>query len=225
MITDRISNYLFCPTNIAYNNLVDEGYKNFDAYFENVGDVMFDVFKDNIDKFDIKLNFSKFNINEKYILCTLHRAENTNCKETLSFYINNLNNLSKNIKIILPGHPRLLQYLKSFDLKLSKNINFIPPVSYIEMLFLIKHSEMVITDSGGLQKDAFFSKKYCITLRTETEWTELVHHNYNILFNKKVLISLEEVFNSIDNNNLNFISNFYGNGNSAKKIITKLINS
>jgi UDP-GlcNAc3NAcA epimerase len=92
------------------------------------------------------------------------------------------------------------------------------------MLYLINNSDIVITDSGGLQKDAFFSKKYCITLRNETEWVELINFNFNKLFNKNINKTLFEIYSEIKQNNADFKLNLYGNGQASEKIINYLVN-
>ena len=218
-LTDRISDFLFCPTDTAFNNLIKEGYDNLNVHIENVGDVMYDVFKNNI----INIQSINFKLPTKYLLCTLHRAENTNSIDIFSFYIKQLNTLSNNIEIIFPAHPRFLQFVKKYNLKLNNNIKIIDPVSYFEMLYLIKNCELVITDSGGLQKDTYFSKKPCITLRNETEWVELTNSRCNILFNKQTNCCLSELVANTLQSKTNFEIEFYGDGNTAYKIINRLL--
>ena len=122
------------------------------------------------------LNHQYIKKNE-YYLCTLHRAENTNNMERLASIIKGLNNLPSKYHIVLPIHPRTKQLLSKF--KLNENIKIIAPVGYFDMIQLIKNSRLVITDSGGLQKEAYFFNKFCITTRDQTEWIELANHGYN----------------------------------------------
>jgi UDP-GlcNAc3NAcA epimerase len=158
---------------------------------------------------------------DKYILVTFHREENTDNTERLINIINALNILSKDFRIILPLHPRTQKIISQSGLKL--NFDFIQPVGYFEMLKLINNASLVITDSGGLQKEAFFFRKYCITLREETEWIELVDNGYNYLTGadvEKITQLAEAYFDKIISNK----KNLYGNG-KASQFITKVLSS
>ena len=222
IITDRLSKILFCPTKVSMQNLMNEGYKNFDKKIVNVGDIMLDaaLFYEKIS--DEKSSIiKKFALQKSsYLLATIHRQENTNNQLRFNEIFHALNELSKKIKIILPVHPRIKQKLDAFSL----NNNFIitEPVGYFDMISLIKNSRFVITDSGGLQKEAYFFKKFCITIRDQTEWIELVKNNYNILVSsnpKKIFKAVDYFFDKKFNDN----NSFYGNGNTAKKIVDFLI--
>lgn len=221
ILTDRISNILCCPTQNAVKNLQKEGFDKFNCQIINSGDVMFDgiqFYKQFMKKPNIKLD-------KKFLLCTIHRAENTNENENLINIFKALNEIAQDVQIILPLHPRTKNIISKLNIK-NHNINIIEPVGYFEMLWLLENSNMVITDSGGLQKEAYFFQKYCIILREETEWIELVDGGYNIiaganndkiietykLFKKKNLS--KDIFNS---------SYFYGDGKASKKIINTLI--
>ena len=175
IVTDRISNLLFCPTKEAFQNLHKENFKKMkEKQIYNMGDVMLDVhlkYKKNI-KTKKKLN--------NYYLCTLHREENCNVK-IFKNIINNLNKLSFYKNIVFPAHPRLKKIISMF--KIKKKIKIIKPQSYIEFANLIHNADAVITDSGGVQKESFFLKKRCFVLRKETEWNELVNLKFNYLIN------------------------------------------
>ena len=218
IVTDRLSSILFAPTTTAVKNLKDEGYDNFPIEIVECGDIMLDAAlyyaKDSESK--AKLNFE---LPEKYIVCTLHRAENTDDPQRLASIVKALNEIHKEIEIIIPLHPRTKKMLAKSGIEL--NVHSIDPVGYFEMIELLKNCTLVMTDSGGLQKEAYFFSKPCITLRDETEWTELVENNYNVLVgsNYDRIKSAVEKMSSIS---LDFSSRLYGDGNSGQKIIQKL---
>ncbi len=222
ILTDRISSYLFCPTDNALKNLKNEGFENFPCSVIKSGDVMQDAAL----YYDKKANekskiIESLNLNHpKYLLCTIHRQENTDNKNRLSNIINALNELSKEYKIVLPIHPRTQNSFK----KLLIQLDFEPinPVGYFDMIQLIKNCEFVITDSGGLQKEAFFFKKYCITTRDETEWVELVENGFNVIVGadkEKILSEAKLVAKKISNFNIDL----YGNGKASENIVKSLL--
>ena len=223
ILTDRISNLLFCPTNNAIKNLKNEGFDNFPCSLVRSGDVMQDAAlyyeKEAEEKSKIIANL-RLN-NSKYILCTIHRQENTDYKNRLMGIIESLNELSKKYKIILPIHPRTRNIINNLSIKL--NFEPINPVGYFDMIQLIKNSEFIITDSGGLQKEAFFFKKYCITTRDETEWIELVENGFNVVVGadkEKILHEVENIFKK----SANFDVDLYGHGNASEFIVKSIRN-
>ncbi|MEI7474155.1 MAG: UDP-N-acetylglucosamine 2-epimerase (non-hydrolyzing) [bacterium] len=216
VMTDHISSYLFAPTETAMINLKNEGLLD-NSY--NVGDVMYDATLYNINIAEEKSNILKdldLKIKE-YCLATVHRAENTDTKENLSNIITALIQSEK--KIILPIHPRTRKKITEFGLdnliNSADNIVLIDPVGYLDMIVLEKNAEKIVTDSGGVQKEAYFMNVPCITMRTETEWVETVNSQWNKIVgtNKKLIIDA-----LYDNNIPNAHPDFYGNGNSSKKI-------
>ncbi len=221
ILTDRISDYLFCPTETAIANLQKEGFANFNVLIRNSGDIMFDsmlLFSQYIEKASGEI---KGMASDSFILCTLHRAENTDDPTRLAQIFDALNIIADEINIILPLHPRTRQKLG--DISLHTNIKIIDPVGYFEMLYLLKHCKMVMTDSGGLQKEAFFNRKFCVTLRDETEWTELVEHGFNMLAgsNTDHIISR---YKTLSIREFNESRNFYGDGHTSDFIINTLLN-
>lgn len=217
ILTDHLSRLLFIPTETACKNLLNEGIKK-GVY--NVGDVMFDAvlhFK--------KMAETKQSIiesigveHDKYILTTIHRAENTNDINRLRNIIEALNECGKNV--VLPLHPRTKKYMDSYGLKFNNNIKLIEPVGYLEMITLEMHAQKIVTDSGGVQKEAFFMKKPCITMRDETEWVETVENGWNVI----VGTDKEKILNNI----VNFEpkeaqKEIFGDGKAAEKILS-LIN-
>jgi UDP-GlcNAc3NAcA epimerase len=218
IIADRLSDILCCPTEKAIKNLKLEGFDNFSCKFVNTGDVMQDnaIFYSRIssEKSCIIQNLKLENKN--FLLCTIHRAENTDDINKLNSIISALNELSKKNEVVLPVHPRTSQILR--DKNIKTNFKVIDPVSYFDMIELLKKTKGILTDSGGLQKEAFFFENPCITLRNETEWTELVENGFNKIAgtDKDKIISC---YNEMMNKKFNFNINLYGNGNASNNII------
>lgn len=214
IIADRLSNLLFCPTQTAVDNLIQENFDNYDCEIFNVGDVMYDA-----SLFYEKLKKKPKNFDsDDFILCTIHRPVNSDNKNNLKKIISSLEQIAKKKDVYLPLHPRTKQQIQKFEITIKK-IKIIDPVSYLEMIWLISNSKLIITDSGGVQKEAFFFKKPCVTLRNETEWTELV----NLGVNKLVNVNNESIVSAIENlswyNSRNISSQIYGTGDASKKII------
>lgn len=210
-ITDMLSTWLFCPSLDAVQNLKKEGIDATNHQIHSVGDVMYDAVE-----FFSPHALTELNLPENFALLTLHRAENTDDKEQLTEIVSALNVLADNqFSIVFPIHPRTKMALNG--MKLSDNILCIEPVGYLEMLGLLNQSSMVLTDSGGLQKEAYFSGKFCVTLRTETEWVELVDMGVNVLATDSEEIVFQATKNfgtEIDNS-----EHVYGDGTACSKII------
>jgi UDP-GlcNAc3NAcA epimerase len=217
ILTDRISDYLFCPTDVAVSNLIAEGFGDFDCNMMNVGDVMYDValyysqFSPERSTIISDMNLS----GSPFILATLHRQENTDNLIRLNSIIAALNQLSTDFRIVLPLHPRTKKILENENIAL--NFEPIDPVGYFDMLELIRNCMIVITDSGGLQKEAFFFQKHCLITRDETEWTELVDLKYNFIVGANKELITAKVRDAMKNKN-NFEEKLYGEGNAAEKI-------
>ena len=221
ILTDHAADLLFAPTDTAVSNLKNEGLKDKTLL---VGDVMYDAALFYADIAESKSEIlSKINL-DQYVLATIHRAENTDDDLRLQNIINGLLELSQNIQIVLPIHPRTaktLERLSLFD-KLNKQIKIIEPIGYIDMVMLEKHANLIVTDSGGVQKEAFFHKVPCITLREETEWVELLDLGWNRLVTMNKMSKLSDIcMTTIKTQGKNATP--YGIGNSASKIIQTLI--
>lgn len=213
VLTDHISEYLFCSTQNSADNLKKENIKK-NIYV--VGDLMCDnllEFMKNGYKTKImeELRLQK----EEYYLLTVHRADNTDNFKNLNNILTACNSVKK--KVVFPIHPRTRKILTSNgkDLREYENIEFIDPVGYIDMIELLKNTKKVLTDSGGLQKEAYMLGIPCITLRDETEWTELVTSGWNILVgaNKEKIKKAALSFNPKTKG-----KNFYGNGRASEEI-------
>ncbi|HYG18512.1 MAG TPA: UDP-N-acetylglucosamine 2-epimerase (non-hydrolyzing) [Ohtaekwangia sp.] len=177
ILTDRIADLLFCPSRDALNNLQREGFDHFACAVHEVGDIMKDVavyYKDRGVK-------PVFPLPESFVLATLHRAENTDDAGRLKRLVHAFNDISMETPVVLPLHPRTRARLDKLSLPLNKSLIVTEPVGYLEMVYLLTRCGLVITDSGGLQKEAYFFGRHCITVRDQTEWTELVTHGYNTL--------------------------------------------
>lgn len=221
ILTDRISDILCCPTHNAVLNLRKEGFDHFPCRFVETGDVMLDA-----SLFYRCYSARKSTIvkalgveNEDFILCTIHRSENTDDPARLDSIVETLNEISQEIRIILPLHPRTKKLIG--EKRESLNFQFADPVGYFDMTELLKHAKFVMTDSGGLQKEAFFFSKPCITLRDETEWVELVEAGYNFLVgaDKTKIIDMTK---QMRKRTFDFSANLYGDGKASKNIVALL---
>jgi len=209
ILTDRISNLLLCPTDTAIDNLKNEGYDKLDAHVVKCGDIMKDAVA-----FYSKISAEKSSIindlkltSGNFVLATIHRQENTDDLEKLTAIFEGLEEIHKEAVVVLPLHPRTRGILKCN--KLEYNITMIDPVGYFDMLELLKSCKMVVSDSGGLQKEAYFNKKHCVITREETEWVELVTNNFaEIVGSDKN--KLVKAFNRFKNSEADFSMNLYG---------------
>jgi UDP-GlcNAc3NAcA epimerase len=236
VLTDHVSDWLFCPTQTAVNNLLSEGFSaNGQRTTDNgqrssqpkvvmTGDVMLDAFL-----FYSKISDQKSAIikdlqleNKDFVLCTIHRAENTDNPDRLDSILSALKEISEEKTIVLPLHPRTKKILEHRALNTEhRALKIIDPVSYFDMIQLLKHSQLVMTDSGGVQKEAFFAKSPCVTLREETEWVELVDqgHNKVVGSQKDTIIS---GYHEMLTCKADFDKNLYGTGSAGFKIIENL---
>jgi UDP-GlcNAc3NAcA epimerase len=209
IIADQFASLLFCPTTQAIENLKKEGITHPDIFL--TGDVMCDMIhlvKDKIKKPTAT----------DYYFATIHRPYNTDDVNRLTEIIKTLNGLDK--KIIFSIHPRTLARMKNFGIAESaySNIEFILPVGYLESIGYQTYADVIITDSGGIQKEAYILGKKCITLRSETEWTETLQGGWNTLVFEN-LSSINEVINKPV---FDYKINLYGNGYAAKEIVNKI---
>jgi UDP-GlcNAc3NAcA epimerase len=222
ILTDRISDWLFCPTENAVENLKLEGFDNIPAMVLNVGDVMQDaaLFYSKISQQKSTIA-SAIELNQTFVLATIHRQENTDSIERLSQIIDGLNLLNKEMQVIVPLHPRTREYINKTSI--APEFTIIDPVGYFDMIELLKRCSLVITDSGGLQKEAFFFAKPCVTLRNETEWVELVENGFNILSgaNSYNIYSMSSLMLEGE---FEFDVDLYGNGKASEQIADALLN-
>ena len=224
ILTDHASDLLFAPTQTAFNRLLSEGIG--EEKIVRTGDVMLDAAR----SFE-KIAFANSSIlsdlnlsGQSFVLSTLHRAENVDDPEILEWIVNGLIETSKEMAIVLPLHPRTKAKLKEFGLfeKISSEIKLIPPVGFLDILVLQASSSLILTDSGGMQKEAFFQKKPCVTVRTETEWIELLEGGHNRLAKPKVDSIMEKVTGAVEAN-IDWTIDLYGDGYSSETIADSLL--
>lgn len=216
VMTDHLSEILFSPTDFATAQLLKEGIAQ--EKIHQVGDVMYDAVL-----FYNELNSKRETIIEKrklatksYTLVTIHRAENTDNPERVTNIVNALVEHAQSTKVILPLHPRTRAKLEALGLlnRLEKSVELLEPVGYLDMLALEAHANLIVTDSGGVQKEAYFNKVPCVTLRDETEWVELVEAGWNRLCSPLGDISFATEALTITSNGL-----YFGEGISSNQII------
>lgn len=222
ILTDQISHWLFCPTDIAVKNLERENIsERKQIKVSNVGDVMYDaaLFYKQIAQPTEAITSLVDKLGNNFYLSTVHRAENTDNPVRLNGIMEALNTISQNRTVVLPLHPRTCKLLGKQDLQ---NIQILEPVGYFDMITLLSNCRGVFTDSGGLQKEAYFFHKPCVILRDETEWVELTEHGFNTLVgaDKNRIFQAET---SLDNSIHNYSKPLYGKGNAAQKIIENLL--
>jgi len=223
ILTDRISDLLFCPTENAMHNLKQEGFDHFDNKIVRSGDIMLDAAlfyqKEQAGKGVLQSFGAKPG---EYVLSTIHRAENTDNGENLIQIVNGLNEINRIMPVIVPLHPRTKQILSKSGINTAFTI--IDPVGYLDMIYLVSNARLIITDSGGLQKEACFFQKYCITTRNETEWVELVENKVNRITGASSA-SMVEAFNDFKDKPYPAGISLYGTGNTAGEICEALLNT
>jgi UDP-GlcNAc3NAcA epimerase len=221
ILTDRISRLLFCPTDDAIENLNNEGYAGFNCHIIRTGDVMYDAAL----YYAPRARKPETEIPSAFILATLHRAENTDDAARLTKLFSAMEKIAADTPIVLPLHPRTRKIIEKLGITAStRGIILMEPVGYLEMIWLLKNCAMVMTDSGGLQKEAYFFEKPCITLREQTEWTELVREGVNRLAGVSPE-SMLEAYTFFKSGTINFPKELYGDGKASEKIASILASS
>ena len=217
IVCDQLSSILFAPTQTAVDNLRAEGFFDEKRGFRkvvNCGDIMYD----NTLYFSNKAPENRYGV---YVLATVHRQENTDNIDRLKGIFAALSSIAETTKVVLPLHPRTAKVLAANNIDTSK-LTIIPPASYLETLSLEKHAKLVLTDSGGVQKEAFFLERPCIILRDETEWVEIVQNGAGILAGaeyEKIL----SAYGSLCGKKVVFPPVF-GDGKAAEKILESILN-
>lgn len=219
IMTDHVSSLLFTPTDVANDNLSQEGIVD---GVHKVGDVMYDAVLYNMILAEKKYTLTDFDLTKgEYVLGTIHRADNTDNKERLEAILQAFASITKTV--YLPLHPRTNAKIKSFGLESilesAENIRIVEPISYLEMLLLEKNAQAIVTDSGGVQKEAYFAKVPCITLRDQTEWVETIETGWNQLVNP-LKENLADKLANLDKGQA--IDDLYGDGKAANKIVSIL---
>lgn len=215
VLTDRVADLLICSTQTALDNLEGEGFHNFPCKIFKTGDLMADVFF----YFSKKINSSK-TYEKPFVLCTVHRASSTK-SHTLESIVESINTIADDINVMFPIHPRTRAKIEELDLDINQNITLIDPVGYLEMLDLLHQCDYVITDSGGLQREAYLAKKKSLLLMEYTPWEELISNNYSVTTSEKVndILCNYEKMKELE---CDFSKVLYGDGNTAVQIVNIL---
>jgi UDP-N-acetylglucosamine 2-epimerase len=222
VLTDQLSDLLFAPSKTAVMNLKNESITR-NVY--NVGDVMLDLALNMSNVVTPHENeiLAKYNLERKnYVLATIHREDNTIKRDNLVSIFSALQNVAnRGVKVFFPVHPRTRKYLKSYGLlkrKMPDNLLCNEPVSYAEMVALEKNAKVIVTDSGGVQKESYFFKVPAVISRDQTEWVELVDSGWNVLTGaneQKIIGTISQLW---DKGVSKKHERFYGNGDAARKI-------
>ena len=218
LVADRLSDILFCPTQTAIDNLIKEGYEQYGIDLVRTGDIMCDtVFyyrqkmrQQTFPQLDAIIN------NEPFVLLTCHR-DNSTKQEHLPIIVNALNKIAATSKVIFPVHPRTKKKLEEWNLTFSDNVVMIEPQGYFSMLYLLDKCHTVISDSGGLQKEAYLMGKKCLFLHPYTPWVELVENGFvtcTSLHEEEILKQYQAMLQASPD----FSIQLYGDGTSAKTI-------
>ena len=218
VVADHLSSLLFCPTAVAVENLRKEGIT---MGVRIVGDVMYDAslfYRELLEHGEARAELG-FEPPPEFYLLTLHRAENTDDPQRLGSIVSALNSVN-GLRGVFPAHPRTRKALAGQGLRFEGHVSMVEPVGFFEMLELERRCSLVVTDSGGVQKEAFFFGKPCITLRDQTEWTETVDSGWNVLTgadSDRIRRAFAGVRTPSERPNL------YGDGDSGKRILDTLV--
>ncbi|WP_366656154.1 non-hydrolyzing UDP-N-acetylglucosamine 2-epimerase [Fodinicurvata sp. EGI_FJ10296] len=224
VVTDHLSDLMFAPTIAAVENLRREGRAM--EHVINVGDVMYDVALRVAGKAAHQSDILTLNNLRRgtYVLGTVHRAENTDDRSRLEAIVNGVSKAAEHVEIVLPLHPRTRERMRQHGLSLSSNVRIIDPVGYLDMTSLLISASSVFTDSGGVQKEAYFHGVPCLTLRDETEWGELVSLGWNTLLPPVHEDEIAEAIGSIKRPQMSDSKPLvYGNGNTSSLILEHLM--
>lgn len=215
VLTDQLSNWLFVPSESSRDNLEREGITN---GVHVVGDIMLDavnlfkVLATETSAYPVCLSLAS----KRYCLATIHRPENTDDCAKLGSILNALDSLE--LPVVMPLHPRTRNLMSSYGLRCGSNIRVIEPLGYLDMLKLSNDASCILTDSGGVQKEAYYLGVPCVTMRRETEWVETVEAGWNIVTGADNVAIAAAVTSLTSNNHPH--PDLYGSGNTAEKVIS-----
>ena len=223
ILTDRMSDLIFYSTDSAVRNLMNEGYADFPTRLKRTGDLMADTvfYYSNIARQKSRILTKLDLIGKKFILLTVHRVANVK-EASLNQIVKALNSIKEDGLIIFPVHPNTRNKLEYYQIKVSKNIVLINPVGYFDMLELLRGCHLVITDSGGLQREAYLANKKSLNLMEYTPWEELVTNDFSCTTKIKSNDILEN-FRKLKKLCPDFSKNLYGDGNTAETIVTEIL--
>ncbi len=217
VLTDSLSSVLCCCSNLAAENLAKE---NIHSGVHVVGDVMYDLFKLMKPKFTPEKVVNKLNIPEKFVICTMHRDFNVDSPENLNGILQGLNVIGSDfgLPVVFPVHPRTKARIKEFGYEhLLERVITMPPISYHDLMSLTLASRFVVTDSGGLQKEAFYAGKRAIVVMPDTGWREIIHEGWNVLCDSTRDSLIDGAKNCMANHP--YPKALYGNGDAAPTLV------
>ncbi|MCK5554114.1 MAG: UDP-N-acetylglucosamine 2-epimerase (non-hydrolyzing), partial [Deltaproteobacteria bacterium] len=236
VVVDHVSSFLFCPTQNAVKNLRKEGIIDGDVAVAHVGDVMYDSVLYNMEIAKEKsgilrelglLANNRSPSSPDYALVTLHRAENTDTPQRLRNIFKALDEVGQRMAVIFPLHPRTKKTKEALGIKeRGKHLRLMGPVSYFDMLLLERNARVILTDSGGVQKEAFWFGVPCITLRDETEWAETVECGWNRLAGAdtgRIINAIHEASGPEQSPSWGKGEGIYGDGRAGERIVTILL--
>lgn len=211
-LTDRISNFLFCPSERSVNNLKKEGITE-GVYF--TGDVTYDLYLNTKDHFDYSVYNSLKLEDNKYIVVTIHRDYNVDDKSRFGKILDALDKVSKDVRVVFPMHPRTRKRVEEFGYeKLLENMDILEPIDYLSLMGLMERCKAVITDSGGLQKESYYTQKPAYLLMPDPAWHELVESGMNILCEP------DNLYSKLSKSSpYSYIPDLYGKGDAGEKIV------
>ncbi|HNQ95239.1 MAG TPA: UDP-N-acetylglucosamine 2-epimerase (non-hydrolyzing) [Anaerolineales bacterium] len=217
VLTDHVSTWLFCPTDVAVQNLKKEGIVK---GVHQIGDVMYDALLHNLEIAREKSQIlARMSLKKgEYALATVHRAGNTDNRNNMQSILDALGSLPT--RVIFPVHPRTRKRIEEWELAVNSNVSLIEPLGPLDILQLLENANCILTDSGGMQREAYLLGARCITLREETEWVETVSAGWNSLagVDAKRIRALYETWKPAGERPL-----LYGDGRAAEKIVQILV--
>lgn len=219
VVVDHISSSLFCPSDVAVSNLAREGIK---AGVFQIGDVMLDVLQSNLREAEVDMSLlDELDLERNgFVVMTIHRAANTDSEERLRSIINGLQDVAATLPVVFPVHPRTRQCLSKYGID-APSLRLLNPLSYLSMLSLQAHARVVVTDSGGMQKEAYWLRTPCITVRDETEWVETVRSGWNCLVSANAKEIARQVLTASAPSDYR---DLYGDGRAGQHLADALIN-
>jgi UDP-GlcNAc3NAcA epimerase len=223
IVADRVSTRLFCPTDAAMQNLAREGLV---AQAQNVGDVMFDVALHHRERARATSGLlARHGLDGRdFVLATCHRAENTDDARRLTAVADALAALAERLPVLLPLHPRARRAFEAASLAARLGqVQVVDPLPFLDMIAAEQAARVIVTDSGGVQKEAFFYGVPCVTMRDETEWTETVALGWNTLTGADAPAIVGAVERALDSRPVAVTASPYGDGQSAEKILRALV--
>lgn len=220
ILTDRISNFLFCPTELAVKNLKHE---NLTSGVFHVGDVMYDLFLKVKNTIDAEAVLKKYQLEKKhFVLLTLHRDFNTDDRNRFESILKGVYGISKRETVLFPIHPRTRKMVSKYGFEEYLSLcQVVEPVSYTDLVALLSHARLVITDSGGLQKEAYFAGTSALVMMEDTGWRELIDIGWNCLVDCDTDLIVDKAFSHT--RVLNSSLKLYGSGDAGERIADILV--